>query len=205
MEYDWKLILGIASAIVAFVNYLPYLIGVMQNRLHPHAFSWVIFTIITAVIATAQLVEHAGAGAWATGTTSLTTCLIAYYALKNGGYRVTQLDKLSLAGALMAIPAWILTANPLVAVIILTFIELLGFLPTYRKAWRQPHDESILAFSLTLLKYALALGAMQSCTLTTVLFPVTLIILSSLLIIELAVRKHVTIAKTHSSGNAGGF
>jgi predicted ferric reductase len=91
----------------------------------------------------------------------------------------------------VAIPAWIITANPLVAVIILTIIEALGFFPTYRKAWRKPHDESILAFSLTILKYVLALGAMQTYTLTTVLFPIALLILSSLLILELIIRKRV--------------
>jgi len=191
MELDIKLVLGIASAVVAFVNYLPYLIGVVRQTLHPHAFSWIIFTIITATISVAQLTEGAGAGAWATGATSITTFLIACFALRNGGYRITRSDKLSFVGALIAIPAWIITANPLVAVIILTGIEALGFMPTYRKAWLKPHDESILAFSLTILKYLLALGAMQSYSLTTVLFPIALLILSGLLIAELVVRKRV--------------
>ncbi len=191
MEYDWKLVLGAASAVVAFINYLPYLIGVVQKTLHPHAFSWIIFTAITATIAVAQLTAGAGAGAWATAATSLTTCLIAGFALRNGGYRITRSDKLSLFGALAAIPAWVITANPLIAVIILTGIETLGFLPTYRKAWHQPHDESVLAFSLTLLKYGLALGAMGNYTLTTTLFPIALILLSSVLITELLIRKQV--------------
>jgi len=191
MELDIKLVLGIASAVVAFVNYLPYLIGVVRQTLHPHAFSWIIFTIITATISVAQLTEGAGAGAWATGATSITTFLIACFALRNGGYRITRSDKLSFVGALIAIPAWIITANPLVAVIILTGIEALGFMPTYRKAWLKPHDESILAFSLTILKYLLALGAMQSYSLTTVLFPIALLILSGLLIVEVVARKRV--------------
>ncbi len=191
MDVDLKLLLGSAAAVVAFVNYLPYLIGVIRQTLHPHAFSWIIFTIITATISIAQLTEGAGPGAWATGATSITTFLIACFALKNGGYRITTSDKLSFAGALIAIPAWIATANPLVAVIILTIIEALGFFPTYRKAWRQPHDESVLAFSLTILKYALALGAMQSYSLTTVLFPIALLILSTLLIVEIVIRKKV--------------
>jgi hypothetical protein len=40
-------------------------------------------------------------------------------------------------------------------------------------------------------KYVLALGAMQTYTLTTVLFPIALLILSGLLILELLVRKRV--------------
>lgn len=196
---DLKTILGLLAAIVALINYLPYLIGVVRKSIHPHAFSWIIFTIITATISTAQLTGGAGTGAWATGATSLTTFLIAIFALKNGGYRITRGDKLSFVGALIAIPAWIITDNPLAAVIILTMIETLGFFPTYRKGWQKPRDESVFAFSLTILKYALALAAMQSYSLTTVLFPIALIVLSGLLVLMLLWRRHRTSGGWHAT------
>jgi hypothetical protein len=189
VEFDVKLWLGIVATAVAFVNYLPYLIGVIRQTIHPHAFSWIIFTIITATISVAQFSAGAGAGAWATGATAITTFVIAMFALRNGGYRVTRSDKLSFAGALIAIPVWIISANPLAAVIILTVIETLGFIPTYRKAFSRPYDESRFAFSLTILKYVLALGAMQTYTLTTILFPIALIVLSSVLILEIWWRR----------------
>ena len=189
MEFDLKITLGVLAAIVALVNYLPYLIGVVKRTLHPHAFSWIIFTVITGTVSVAQFSEGAGAGAWATGATAVTTFLIACFALRNGGYRITRFDTVSLVGALLAIPVWIISDNPLLAVLILTGIEALGFLPTYRKAWQFPHDESQLAFSLTILKYALALGAMQAYSFTTVLFPAALIVFSMLLIVETALRR----------------
>jgi hypothetical protein len=93
-------------------------------------------------------------------------------------------------GSLIAIPAWVLTTDALVAVTILTIIEVLGgFLSTYRKAFKFPHEESILAFGLTIIKYALALAAMQVYSLTTVLFPVAIITLSALLIVEIWWRR----------------
>jgi len=191
MEIDLKTLLGITAAIVAVINYLPYLYGVVRQTLHPHAFSWIIFTLITATVSVAQFTEGAGAGAWATGTTSITTFLIACFALKNGGYRITRSDSLSFLGALIAIPVWIITQDPLVAIIILTGIEVLGFFPTYRKAWHKPGDESILAFSLTICKYGLALAATQTYSLATVLFPIALIILSAALICEVVMRKKI--------------
>jgi len=189
MELDIKIVFGVLATLVALVNYLPYLIGVVKQTLHPHAFSWIIFTVITATVSAAQFSEGAGAGAWATGATAVTTFLIACFALRNGGYRITRFDTVSLVGALLAIPVWIISDNPLLAVLILTGIEALGFLPTYRKAWQFPHDESQLAFSLTILKYALALGAMQAYSFTTVLFPAALIVFSMLLIVETALRR----------------
>lgn len=192
MEFEIKIVLGSLAACMAVVNYLPYLYGVFTRSLRPHAFSWIIFTIITATVSIAQFSSGAGAGAWATGATSLTTFLIALFAIRNGGYSITGFDIASFAGALCAIPLWVLTDNPLAAVILLTIIEILGFLPTYRKAFTHPHDESVLAFSLTILKYVLALGAMQTYSLTTTLFPVALIVLSILLILELLWRRSVT-------------
>jgi hypothetical protein len=120
--------------------------------------------------------------------------LIAGFALRNGGYRITRFDTVSLVGALLAIPVWIISDNPLLAVLILTGIEALGFLPTYRKAWLHPHDESQLAFFLTILKYILALGAMQVYSFTTVLFPAALVVFSMLLIAETAWRRRVQVA-----------
>jgi len=191
MDIELKVLFGSLAAFIAVINYLPYLVGVTKQTLHPHAFSWIIFTIITATVSVAQFTAGAGPGAWAAGATSLTTFFIALFAIKNGGYRITNSDKLTLTGALCAIPAWIITTNPLTAVILLTLIEILGFVPTYRKAWLQPYEESGLAFSLTILKYVLALAAMQHYTLTTTLFPAALILLSTLLLIELTWRKRV--------------
>jgi hypothetical protein len=194
MELDIKIVFGVLATLVALVNYLPYLIGVVKQTLHPHAFSWIIFTVITATVSAAQFSEGAGAGAWATGATAMTTFLIAGFALRNGGYRITRFDTVSLVGALVAIPVWIVSDNPLLAVLILTGIEALGFLPTYRKAWQHLHDESQLAFFLTILKYILALGAMQVYSFTTVLFPAALVVFSMLLIAETAWRRRVQVA-----------
>jgi len=194
MEIDIKIIFGALATLVALVNYLPYLLGVIKRTLHPHAFSWIIFTVITATVSAAQFSEGAGAGAWATGATAMTTFLIACFALRNGGYRITHFDTFSLVGALVAIPVWVLSDNPLLAVIILTAIEALGFLPTYRKAWQHPRDESQLAFSLTILKYFLALGAMQAYSFTTVLFPLALVVFSLLLLVETFWRRKVQVS-----------
>ena len=206
MDFELKATLGLLAAGVALINYLPYLIGVIKQTLHPHAFSWIIFTVITATVGLAQLSEGAGAGSWATGATAVTTFLIAGFAVRNGGCRITRFDIISLLGALVAIPVWIISDNPLLAIIILTGIEALGFLPTYRKAWKYPFDESQLAFSLTITKYSLALGAMQAYTIATVLFPAALILFSVLLIIETAwrkkrTRKPGTVTSSQSSEN----
>ena len=189
MEYDSKAILGLLAAAVAVVNYAPYLVGLYRHNLQPHAFSFIIWTVMTAVTFFAQMSDNAGPGAWATGATSVTLFFIAIFAARNRNYTITRSDKLSFFGALAAIPAWILTADPLYAVIIVTIIEAFGFYPTLRKAYQHPYDDSVLAFTLTIIKYILALAALRNYSLTTTLFPLALIILSTTLLSVLFVRR----------------
>lgn len=191
LEVDFKVVVGSIAAVVAVFNYLPYLIGTIKKTLKPHAFSWIVWTVMTTVTFFAQVADNAGPGAWATGATAVTLFVIAIMALRNGGYQITTSDKISFVGALSAIPIWIATADPLWAVIIVTTIETLGFFPTYRKGFMRPYDESILAFMLTITKYSLALLALENYTATTMLFPIALIILSSGLVLELLWRRRV--------------
>jgi hypothetical protein len=179
LEADFKVIIGAVAALVALFNYLPYLIGVYTKKLKPHAFSWIIWTVMTSIIFAAQLADGAGPGAWAAGVTAVTLFMIAIGSLRNKGYRVTRSDKLSFAGAVLAIPIWIITANPLWAAIIVTVIETLGFFPTYRKAFYHPEHESMLAFFL------------ENYSVTTMLFPIALIILSLVLVLEIWWRRRV--------------
>ena len=191
IDADFKVIVGALAAIVAVFNYLPYLIGVFRKTLRPHAFSWIIWTLMTSIIFAAQLADGAGPGAWAAGVTAVTLFIIALGSLKNKGYKITKGDKISFIGALLAIPVWIITANPLWAAVIVTIIEALGFFPTYRKAFYHPEDESSFAFMLTILKYGLALIALENYTVTTMLFPIALIVLSATLVIEIWWRKGI--------------
>ena len=188
-DVDIKVILGLLAAGVAIINYWPYLIGTINKTLKPHAFSWIVWTLMTGITFFAQVTDGAGPGAWATGATAVTLLVIAVLSIRNGGYKITTSDKISFVGALSAIPIWVLTSDPLWAVIVVTAVEALGFFPTYRKGYMRPHDESVFAFMLTILKYSLALAALKNYTLTTTMFPIALIVLSSALIVELLWRR----------------
>lgn len=189
LEIDYKVLFGTLAAIIAVFNYSPYLIGAIKRTLKPHAFSWIVWTLMTSVTFLAQITDNAGPGAWATGATAVTLFLIAVLAVRNGGYKITRSDKLSFIGALSAVPIWIATSDPMWAVIIIVLIEALGFFPTYRKGFMKPYEESVLAFALTILKYSFALLALENYTVTTMLFPVALVVLSTGLVLELLWRR----------------
>ena len=88
IDPELKVVLGIAAAIVAIFNYLPYLIGVIKKTLKPHSFSWIIWTLMTSIIFATQLADGAGPGAWAAGVTAITLFIIAAFSVRNKSYQI---------------------------------------------------------------------------------------------------------------------
>ncbi|MDM7952145.1 MAG: hypothetical protein QUV07_02855 [Cyanobium sp. CZS 25K] len=103
---------------------------------------------------------------------ALITLLIAWLAFAHGADReITTSDWLFLLGASSALPFWVLTADPLWAVVILTLVDLLGFGPTLRRAYAHPDQERVGFYSLFVLRNLLVLLSLERLSLTTALFP----------------------------------
>jgi len=92
-------------------------------------------------------------------------------ALRGGKNYITRSDWFFFIAALTAIPIWIITKNPLAAVIWATAIDTAGYIPTFRKVWNHPYDEMAFAGVMSASKLALGLFALENYTLTTMLFP----------------------------------
>jgi hypothetical protein len=168
----YKELLAAAAVFLTFAMFVPYIRSIRDGRTKPHAFSWIIWALGTFVVFLAQLADGGGLGAWPIGVSGLVTAYIAVLAYRSrSDTSVTRTDWMFLAVALAALPCWLLTSNPLLAVVLLTGMDLAGFGPTFRLAFSHPHEERIGFYSLGAARNALAISALQHYSLTTVLFP----------------------------------
>ena len=168
---------GIASIVLTLVAYAPYIAEIRQRKVKPHFFSWVIWSITTAVVFVAQLIADGGAGAWATAVAALITIYVAGLSwVLRSDISITRSDKGFLLASLAALPAWFFTANPLSSVVILTVVDVLGFGPTVRKAYAYPHEESLQFYNLFIVRSALSILALETLNPTTVLFPAAMVV-----------------------------
>lgn len=182
-----KQLLATVAIAVTFAMFVPYIRSIRQGRTRPHAFSWIIWALVTFVVFLAQLAGHGGAGAWPIGVSGLITIYIALLAWRAVGDRhITLMDWVFLMVALSALPVWALTADPLSAVILLTCVDLAGFGPTFRSAYLNPHHEPVAFYLLGTLRNGLAIAALQHYSLTTVLFPAA-VAASNLVFVAMAV------------------
>ena len=173
----YKEALSAIAIVLTFVAFVPYISAILSNQVKPHVFSWAIWSITTLVIFFAQMEDGAGVGAWSTGVSGCVTVFIASLAYwKRADISITKLDWLFLTAALVSLPIWYFTSDPLWTVVILTTIDVLGFGPTIRKAYSFPYSESLLFFAIFVLRDSLVIAALENYSITTVLFPASIAI-----------------------------
>lgn len=169
---SYKEVLSAVAIALTFVAFVPYVRAIMHGTTRPHVFSWFIWGSTTFVVFLAQLEGKGGVGAWPIGVSGVITLCIALLAyVKRTDIEITTTDRLFFFAALSSLPLWCLASNPMGAVVILTTVDVLGFGPTVRKVYRFPHSESLLFFALFAARNLIVIGALETHSVTTVLFP----------------------------------
>jgi hypothetical protein len=170
-------LVGLAAVVLTVVAYVPYIGAIRARAVKPHFFSWLIWSLTTVIVFFAQVAAAGGAGAWATGMSALITIYVAWLALVlRSDFSNTKADWGFLIAALLSLPLWFFTDDPLWSVVILTIVDALGFGPTLRKAWHKPQEESLQFYLLFAVRSVLSVAALETRTLTTVLFPAAMVV-----------------------------
>ena len=178
------------------VGYAYYFRDIFSNKTKPHAYSWLVWASLTAIAFAGQMSDNAGPGAWVTGLTALISFAILGIALRKGEKHITTSDKLSLAVAALALLLWPLMNSPVLSIIIITLVDFLGFLPTIRKSYKKPYEETLIHYILAGLKFVLAILALENYTVVTWLYPASLVAANLFFTIMLLVqRKRVPIVE----------
>ena len=166
-------IIGISITIIA---YFPYIKSIMDNKTKPHLFSWIIWGITTSIAFFAMYFNDGGVGTFPVAFAAFLCFTIAFITYKKVGLDyITKSDWIFLALALSALPLWYVTSSALYAIILLSAVDVIGFIPTFKKAYKLPYEEQLTFFVLILTRDIIfTIPALESYTLTTMVFPLTL-------------------------------
>jgi len=192
----YKEILSIIAIVLTLMAFVPYIRAIFHGTIRPHVFSWVIWGATTFLAFLAQLEDRGGVGAWPIGVSGSITIFIAFLAyLKRADVTITKTDWLFFVAALSSLPLWYFTSDPLWAVVLLTTIDVLGFGPTVRKAYRFPYSESLLFFGLFTVRNLLVMMAFENHSVTTLLFPAVIGAVCVLLMMMIVYRRRILAAQ----------
>ncbi len=153
-------------------------------------FSWVIWGSTTIIVFFAQYEDGGGAGSWPIGVSGVITFYVAFLAyIRKSDITIARSDWYFFLTAMASIPFWYFASDPLWAVIILTTVDIIGFGPTARKAYKFPFEEQLTFFALFIARNIMAILALEHYSLTTVLFPFAVAVACLLLIIMIMLRR----------------
>lgn len=186
-----KDILGFVAVAIGFCSYALYIIPILRRKTKPHAFTWIVWSLSETIACAAQYSRNAGPGDWATGVSAVASFSIAAMALAWGEKNITRSDWLAFVGGLAAMPLWYFTRNPLAAVILVSIIDTSAYFPTFRKSFRKPREEPALSYFAGSAKYIIALMAMRSYSLATVLYPFCIVLMNIAMILLLLLRRRI--------------
>ena len=188
---NYKIIFGIAASVISFIGYIPYFRDIFLKKTKPHIFSWLAWSFLGGIGFFAQMIGGAGSGAWVLGLGTLVCFSIAVLAIFKGERKITLADWVAFAGALIGLILWRLTNNPLLAIIFVTISDALAFIPSFRKAYYKPYEETIITWFFSSFKFILALVATESYSIITILYPISLVLTNGSFGIMLLVRRRI--------------
>lgn len=186
---DFKLAVALVSIVITLIGYFYYFRDIFAGKTKPHAFSWLVWASLTAIAFAGQLSDGGGAGAWVTGVTAAISFVIFALAITKGEKNVTKSDRFNLLGALFALVLWFVTSDPLLSIILITVVDFLGFMPTIRKSYHKPREETLIHYVLAGLKFALAIVALEHYSVVTWLYPASLVAANLFFVLLLVTRR----------------
>ncbi len=189
---DLKLILGTASAIILILGFIPYIIDTLKRKTKPHAYTWLVFSIQNAIVAAAQHKSGAGFGTYMLMAGTVLCFLVFLLSFRFGTKNIKKIDNFCLLFSLLTIMVYLKISNPLWAVILVSLVDFVGFVPTLRKAFEEPSTETVVTYSLGMISSVLSLLALQTYSVTNALFACTLL-LSDLLIVFIILTRRKNI------------
>jgi len=191
-----KEILGIIAIVLTFTGYIPYIRDTLRHKTTPHAYSWFIWGIVTAIAFGLQVVNQGGFGSFVTLAAAIVCMFIFVLAVRQGKNNITKSDTVFLIMASVALILWLLAKQPVLSVILVTAIDLLGFIPTIRKSWSKPYEETMVSYFINFIRFSLATFALYQLNFLTGLYPVTMIAINGAFALFLIIRRRQMQHKT---------
>lgn len=176
-----KLIFAIIAALLAVAGNVPYLRDTIRQKIKPHPYTWLVWSIVSGVTFFGQVTKGAGLAAIAFGVSEIFTIIIFLFSLRYGFKNIPKKDSYFLIAALLGIIPWIILKDPTWSVVIMVAIDLIAFIPTLKKAWDKPKTETPILYGSNVLRHSLSLLALSSYNVATMLHSIAMIVTNTIM------------------------
>lgn len=173
-EFNYQWGLAIMSALISIGTIIYYARTILLGKVKPHMFTWLIWGIVTAVVAVTQITSKGGPGSMLAVIVTVNCFIVAGLSYYKGDKNFPLSDKICLLGCIIAIALWPLMKAPLLSLVIVTIIDTFGFVPTLRKSYKNPQEENMIVFFFYGLAYLISVFALNQISWLTGLYPIAI-------------------------------
>jgi hypothetical protein len=148
--------------------------------------SWIIWMSLDLITFTGMAMRSAVNGLIVGAVIGAT--IVTALAFKYGASGWTRLDRACLSGAVLAIGLWWMFDSPEAGILTSACAILVGSLPTWASAWKNPHGENKLAWTLFWVSCVFGIVAIPQWTIADAAQPMTFFIVESVMMLILFIR-----------------
>lgn len=183
--------LSIIGPLIAAVGFIPYLKETISGKVRPRIASWGTWTLVTGVATIAELSHGAYTSAFLTGIATVIEGSILIMALKKGDHDYNWVDGVSQAISITGLAAWLVSNDPIWAIVFNIIADLFGAVPTFYHSWIKPFDESWAPFIISGLGAGVSFVAVEKIDFVTAGFPLYLALVGFALGLNIYFRQKV--------------
>jgi hypothetical protein len=194
---DFKFLISIFAVGLTFVGYFSYFKDILAKKSKPHSYTWLIWALTQGTAAVALIYGGGKFGSLVLVEGTVLVSAVFLLSLKYGTKDITTSDRIALFSALLAIVFWWQTKNPLLAVLMISTIDGLGYFPTIRKTFKDPWSEEIFFWVVMVVADLLALAANAQYNFLTSAYLGTLFVANTT-VLSVCVFRRKIIRKTRS-------
>lgn len=169
-------IFGILSGVLVVLAAIPYIRDILKGETRPNKVTWFIWLLLQSLAFVSQLVEGGRDSLLLSGGDIFITATILILAFYKGESKWHWIDKVSLVGAVIGLIAWYFFNQPVLALAITIFIDFCGVVPTLRKAYVDPHSETLSTWLIVGVGAIFGAFAVGKFDIALLLYPVYLIL-----------------------------
>lgn len=183
---------GLLSALLIFVSGYPYMLAIYKRELErPVVSTWILWLGIGMLL----FVTSFQAGAhW--GTTLLpilmgviNPAIIVFLSIRYGEYKWSRLDTVCVVVCVVTVIVWQTTQSPVLGILGGVLADMIAATPQVIKSWKDPKDEPVFPWAMFSFASALNILAVEEWVIQYWLFPVYMTIMSSVLVLPLALAR----------------
>lgn len=189
---ETRALIGQVAGIVSLIGFVPYLASVLRKKTRPNRATWWIWTVVGTILCASYYASGARHSIWVPVSYMIGPLCTALVSIKYGEGGWTRFDRFCFGGAGASLLLWALSGSALVALIANITIDLLGALPTVKKAYAEPESEDRLSWTLFFVSNALNLLAVETWTIATALYPLYLFTICGIITMILLLRRGKT-------------